>query len=103
VIILSALLDKLVSAGVLTPEERREISDLHGISSVIAGKQKQFFSPAERIYLEKIDGLLKEKKFNHITRLTPPENLSRFHAKLTKALAFLSDTGGIVSSLENEK
>ena len=84
--ILSALLLRLEEKGVISEQERKEIADLYKLHSVLEGKLKNYFSPEEVQYLNKVSSLLSEGSIEKLEENEPPKTLKKLYDTLMSTI-----------------
>ena len=83
---LSAIVNLLVSKGLLSQEESKKISSLAVLQKVLEGGVDHLLVQEERDFVSKVRSMLQEGNFSGIQFLNPPDTLLEF-SRCVKLLA----------------
>lgn len=92
-IIFNALVRALETKGVITKEDSVQITDFYKLASIIEGRMKELLNPLEVAYVNTVEELLKEERFEAIQGLAPPKSMENVHRTIIKVIPILKSGG----------
>ena len=75
---MSALLDRMTELGIISVSDKKEVTTLYTLSSILEGEAKKYFSKDEQMVLDNINDLLKKKDYSGVRDIKFVPSLDKF-------------------------
>lgn len=88
-VILLALVESLVSKGILHVEDASEIKDLYSLSAFLDKRSDEHFTMEERVYLDAVNLYLEEGLYSKVKELVVPASMRKFSETLNRTIPLI--------------